>query len=186
MDTPLTLSAAFILGLFSTLHCVGMCGGIVGALSLSLPNQIKSNRLRLSLYLIALNTGRIMSYMLAGLIAGSVGAQIMTVFNNGHTILQASGVAMMIAMGLYIAGWLPQLTLIEKLGIPIWKKLEPVSRRFLPISNLPQALAYGLIWGWLPCGMVYFVVLWTLNSGSAWQGALTMLSFGAGTFSTLR
>ncbi|MCW8831672.1 MAG: sulfite exporter TauE/SafE family protein, partial [Gammaproteobacteria bacterium] len=92
---------------------------------------------------------------------------------------------MMIAVGLYLSGWLPQLANIERVGVPLWKKLEPIGRRLLPVSSPFKALAYGIIWGWLPCGMVYFVLIWALSAGSAIQGAAIMLAFGLGTLPTL-
>ena len=87
----------------------------------------------------------------------------------------------MIAIGLYLAGWLPQLSRVERIGVPLWKVLEPIGRRLVPVNTMPKALLYGLVWGWLPCGMVYFVLVWALTSGSATQGALTMAAFGLGT-----
>ena len=92
---------------------------------------------------------------------------------------------MMIAIGLYLTGWVPQLAIIEKIGVPVWRKLEPLGRRLLPVASLPKAMAYGVIWGWLPCGLVYFVLVWALTAGNAVQGALTMLAFGLGTLPTL-
>lgn len=187
MNGPTTLSAAFLLGLFSTVHCIGMCGGIIGALSLSLPAPIREQKTRLLLYVSSYNLGRILSYSLAGLIAGALGSGVYTGtgLEQGHRWLQLAGVAMMIAIGLYLAGWLPQLSMVEKLGLPLWRKLEPLGRRLLPVASLPRALAYGMIWGWLPCGLVYFMLLWTLTSGGAVEGALTMLAFGLGTLPTL-
>lgn len=187
MDTPVSLTSAFLLGLFTTLHCVGMCGGIIGALSLGLPAKIRDNKLRLLLFVGTYNLGRIISYSLAGLLAGALGAEVLTSvgFKQGHQILQYIGVGMMIAVGTYLAGWLPQLAYVEKIGRPLWKKLEPVGRRLLPVSNPLKALSYGLIWGWLPCGMVYFVLIWALSAGSALQGASLMLAFGLGTLPTL-
>ena len=187
MDNPVTFTAAFLMGLFSTIHCIGMCGGIIGALSLSLPAEIRSNKMRMFLFVSTYNIGRIISYTLAGLIAGAIGAGVVTTtsFSQGHTVLQAIGVAMMIAIGLYLAGWVPQLAVVEKVGVPVWKKLEPIGRKLLPVASLPKALAYGLIWGWLPCGLVYFVLLWALTAGDAVTGALTMLAFGLGTLPTL-
>jgi sulfite exporter TauE/SafE len=187
MDTPLTLGSAFLLGLFTTLHCVGMCGGIIGALSLGLPAKIRDNKLQLLFFVGTYNLGRIISYSLAGLLAGAVGTEILTSvgFKQGHQILQYIGIAMMISVGLYLSGWLPQLAYVEKIGRPLWKKLEPFGRKLLPVSNPFKALAYGLIWGWLPCGMVYFVLIWALSAGSAVQGALLMLAFGLGTLPTL-
>ena len=91
----------------------------------------------------------------------------------------------MIASGLYLAGWLPQLSKIERIGTPLWKLLEPIGRKLVPVTTMPRALLYGLVWGWLPCGMVYFVLVWALTSGSATQGALTMAAFGLGTLPAL-
>ena len=187
MDNPLTYTSAFLLGLFSTIHCVGMCGGIIGALSLSLPVEIRNNKARMLMFITTYNIGRILSYSFAGLVAGAIGTGVLASagFDQGHAVLRAIGVAMMIAIGLYLAGWLPQLAIVEKIGVPVWKKLEPVGRKLLPVASLPKAMAYGLIWGWLPCGLVYFVLLWALTAGNAAQGALTMLAFGIGTLPTL-
>ena len=187
MENPLTYTSAFLLGLFSTIHCVGMCGGIIGALSLSLPVEIRNNKARMLMFITTYNIGRILSYSFAGLVAGAIGTGVLASagFDQGHAVLRAIGVAMMVAIGLYLAGWLPQLAIVEKIGVPVWKKLEPVGRKLLPVASLPKAMAYGLIWGWLPCGLVYFVLLWALTAGNAAQGALTMLAFGIGTLPTL-
>lgn len=187
MENPLTYTSAFLLGLFSTIHCVGMCGGIIGALSLSLPVEIRNNKPRMLMFITTYNIGRILSYSFAGLVAGAIGTGVLASagFDQGHAVLRAVGVAMMVAIGLYLAGWLPQLAIVEKIGVPVWKKLEPVGRKLLPVASLPKAMAYGLIWGWLPCGLVYFVLLWALTAGNAMQGALTMLAFGIGTLPTL-
>jgi sulfite exporter TauE/SafE len=187
MENPITYTSAFLLGLFSTIHCVGMCGGIIGALSLSLPAEIRRDRPQMLMFVTTYNIGRIFSYSLAGLVAGAIGTGVLASvgFDQGHTILRALGIAMMIAIGLYLAGWVPQLAVIEKMGVPVWKKLEPIGRRLLPVASLPKALAYGVIWGWLPCGLVYFVLVWALTAGNAVQGALTMLAFGLGTLPTL-
>ena len=187
MENPITYTSAFLLGLFSTIHCIGMCGGIIGALSLSLPAQIRTDKPRMLMFVTTYNIGRIFSYCLAGLVAGAIGTGVLASvgFDQGHAVLRALGVAMMIAIGLYLAGWVPQLAVVEKIGIPVWKKLEPLGRRLLPVATLPKALAYGIIWGWLPCGLVYFVLVWALTAGNAVQGALTMLAFGLGTLPTL-
>ncbi len=187
MDTPLTLTSAFLLGLFSTVHCIGMCGGIIGALSLSLPMEIRNHKPRLLVFVTTYNIGRITSYTIAGLVAGALGSSMQagTGLEQGHAILRTISIAMMVAIGIYLAGWFPQLAVVEKAGVPVWKKLEPIGRKLLPVASLPKALAYGLIWGWLPCGLVYFVLIWTLTSGAAVTGALTMLAFGLGTLPTL-
>lgn len=187
MNDPVTLTSAFLLGFFSTMHCIGMCGGIIGALSLSLPVEIRNHKPKLFTFVLSYNIGRLISYSVAGLIAGAVGTGVLQSagFDQGHAILRTIGVAMMVAIGIYLTGWLPQLASVEKIGIPVWKRLEPIGRKLVPVASLPKALAYGLIWGWLPCGLVYFVLIWALTAGDAVSGALTMLAFGAGTLPTL-
>jgi sulfite exporter TauE/SafE len=91
----------------------------------------------------------------------------------------------MIAMGLYIGGWWHGLLRIEQLGGSLWKHLQPLGQRLLPVKRLDQALLLGMVWGWLPCGLVYTMLIWTLASGGWKEGALFMLSFGAGTLPTL-
>jgi len=187
MDSPQSLASAFILGLFSTVHCVGMCGGIIGALSLSLPDNIRQQRLPHVLFISLYNLGRILSYSFAGLVVGYIGAEAAayTDMSGGPSVLRYTGVVLMIAIGLYLAGWLPQLSKVERIGTPVWKLLEPIGRKLVPVTTMPRALLYGLVWGWLPCGMVYFVLVWALTSGSATQGALTMAAFGLGTLPSL-
>ena len=188
MEDQLTYTSAFLLGFVSsTMHCIGMCGGIIGALSLSLPADVRAHKSRLLLFITTYNIGRIASYSIAGVIAGAIGAGalVSSGFDHGHVVLQYIGVAMMVAIGLYLAGWVPQLAIVEKIGVPVWRKLEPIGRRLLPVTSLPQALGYGLIWGWLPCGLVYFSLLYALSSGDAIKGGFTMLAFGLGTLPAL-
>lgn len=187
MESALTLTSAFLLGLFSSVHCIGMCGGIVGALCLNIPAPVRNNKLKLVTFITALNTGRIVSYMMAGVIAGGLGLGLLGSFNydQNHNILRYVAAGVMIVTGLYLSGWMPQLSRVEKIGIPLWKKLEPLSRRFLPLNTLTRALTYGLVWGWLPCGLVYFVLLTAIANADVQFGALLMLSFGLGTLPTL-
>jgi sulfite exporter TauE/SafE len=87
----------------------------------------------------------------------------------------------MIALGLYIGGWWFGLRQIEKVGGIIWQKIEPISRRFIPINSLFQAFILGALWGWLPCGLVYTILIWSISTSNAIEGGLLMLSFGLGT-----
>ncbi|MFC2417318.1 MAG: sulfite exporter TauE/SafE family protein, partial [Eikenella corrodens] len=74
---------------------------------------------------------------------------------------------------------------VEKLGRPVWRRLNPLLNRLLPIQNTPACFGVGLLWGWLPCGMVYSASLYALGSGKAVDGALMMLAFGLGTLPNL-
>ena len=115
--------------------------------------------------------------------AGLFGAGIaeLPLLKEGHGIARTLAALVVIAVGLYLTAWIPQLQRMDRLGDPIWRRLEPIGRRLLPVSSLPQAMLFGLIWGWLPCGLVYYVLILTISSGSAMNGALCMLSFGIGT-----
>lgn len=178
----ITYISAFFVGLFSTVHCLGMCGGIVGALTFSLPEDIRSNRWRLIPYVSAYNLGRISSYTLIGALAGSLGNQVLELLpSSGHLILQLCASALMIGIGLYLAGWFPAFTRIEHIGKPVWKKLEPISQKLIPVKSPWHAYLFGTVWGWLPCGLVYTALIWSVTASSAKEGALLMLAFGAGT-----
>ena len=186
MDTEITFISAFFIGLFSTLHCVGMCGGIIGALTFSLPEHIRNNRWRLIPYVSAYNFGRITSYTLAGALAGSFGENIVALApQKGHLVLQLFATILMVGIGLYLAGWFPAFAKIEHIGKPIWKKLEPISQKLIPVKSPSHAYLFGIVWGWLPCGLVYTALIWSSTASSAKDGALLMLAFGAGTLPTV-
>jgi len=179
----LTFVSAFIVGLFSTLHCLGMCGGIIGALTFSLPDEIRQHRPRLIAYLSAYSTGRILSYVVAGSLAAGIGSWLVTVVSPkyGHLVLQSIAFVFMFSIGLYLAGWFPRFSSIEQIGRPVWAKLEPLGQKLLPVRNPVHAFLFGLIWGWLPCGLVYSALIWSSTIGSGVDGALFMLAFGVGT-----
>ncbi|RMO12161.1 hypothetical protein ALQ47_00283 [Pseudomonas cichorii] len=176
---PLLLSA-LILGLLGGGHCLGMCGGLMGALTLAIPKEQRSRRFRL---LLAYNLGRIFSYACAGLLLGLAG---WAVANSPLAMaMRVIAALLLIAMGLYLAGWWSGLTRIERLGRGLWRHLQPVATRLLPISSLPRAMLLGALWGWLPCGLVYSTLLWAASQGNAMDSALLMLAFGLGTWPVL-
>ena len=141
---------AFLVGLFSTLHCIGMCGGIIGAITFSLPQEIRESRWRLAPYISAYNLGRITSYTLAGAAAGTIGQIFSGSFQQyGHLILQSLATVLMVAIGLYLAGWFPRFASVEQLGRPIWKKLEPISKKLLPVKSPVHAYLFGMVWAGL-------------------------------------
>ncbi|BAN49578.1 sulfite exporter TauE/SafE family protein [Metapseudomonas resinovorans] len=176
---PLLLSA-FILGLLGGGHCLGMCGGLMGALTLAIPPEQRARRLRL---LLAYNVGRIASYTLAGLLIGLAGWAIAS--SPAAMGLRVVAAVLLITMGLYLAGWWSGLTRIEALGQGLWRHIQPIARKLLPVSSLPRALLLGGLWGWLPCGLVYSTLLWSASQGSAADSALLMLAFGVGTLPVL-
>ena len=174
---------AFIMGLFSSMHCIGMCGSIIGTLTLSLSPEIRNNKKRLLPFVFNYNFGRITSYAIAGSLVGAIEALLTMPLGetHGHRILQLLSAAIMTGAGLYIAGWFPRFAYIEKAGTPIWKKLEPYGRKLIPVKNHTHAYLFGMVWGWLPCGLVYAALAIAATTGDAVNSALTMLAFGLGT-----
>lgn len=178
---------AFTVGLFGGVHCVGMCGGIVGALSFGLPEQTRGRFSTLLPYLINYNLGRLLSYTLAGALVGGIGALAanMVALHQAQMLLQVLAGVFMVAMGLYLGGWWYGMSRLERLGGNVWRLIEPFGRRLLPVKHPGQALVMGIVWGWLPCGLVYSALIWAISAGSAQQGALLLLSFGLGTLPNL-
>ncbi|CAH0296447.1 hypothetical protein SRABI70_04219 [Pseudomonas sp. Bi70] len=174
------LISALILGLLGGGHCLGMCGGLMGALSLAIPAERRHQRLRL---LVAYNAGRILSYTAAGLLLGLAGWALAS--GPLAAVLRSIAGLLLIAMGLYLAGWWSGLTRIEALGRGLWRRLQPITRRFMPITSAPRALLLGGLWGWLPCGLVYSTLLWAASQGDALHSAALMFAFGLGTLPVL-
>lgn len=179
--------SAFLVGLMSGVHCIGMCGGIVSAISMSRQQQVQSSMGVYIRWLLAYNTGRLISYTLAGALMGGVGwiVSYWSAIRELQLGLQLFAAIIMILLGLYISGWWMILVHVEKMGAMLWRYLEPLGKNFLPLKNQRQALMLGLFWGWLPCGLVYSVLIWAIASGSFWEGALLMLFFGLGTLPNL-
>lgn len=178
------LFSALLLGLLGGGHCLGMCGGIVAAMSMGLPGQGGGRRFALML---AYNLGRLVSYSLAGALAGGIGLLVAGVLPvaMAQKALLLTAALFMLLMGLYVSGWWNGLALIERQGGHLWRKIEPLGRKLLPVRNPTQALLLGLVWGWLPCGLVYSMLVTALSSGGAIPGAALMLAFGLGTLPNL-
>lgn len=174
--------SVFLVGLLGGVHCVGMCGGIVTALSLS----SATNRPAVPT-LLAYNFGRVTSYALAGAIVGAIGASTLLLdrFMPAERVLYGLANVMLILLGLYLAGLSRAVLALERVGSVVWARLQPLMKRFIPVRTLPQAFFTGAVWGWLPCGLVYSVLISALATGSAAHGALLMLAFGAGTLPNL-
>lgn len=178
--------AVFLIGLLGGTHCVGMCGGIVSALTVNTVRMPGESRREWPLHL-AYNIGRIASYTLAGAAMGAIGTVGM-LFNDILPIqlgLYVAANLMLIALGLYLTGFTRALSGVEQLGHRLWSCIQPLTRRFLPARTVAQALPLGLLWGFLPCGLVYSVLATALVTGAAERGAMLMLAFGLGTLPNL-
>ncbi|MDR5897501.1 sulfite exporter TauE/SafE family protein [Halomonas vilamensis] len=182
LDLP-PLLAAFVFGLMGGAHCIGMCGGIMSALTFAVPPSMRQPA-RLGGLLLSYNVGRVMSYMLAGALVASLGT-FLSLSPSAGMALQAFAAVMLILMALYIANWWKGLLKVEAVGRRFWRYIEPFGRRLMPVVKLPQAFALGAIWGWLPCGLVYSMLAWSLAIADPLRGALLMGAFGLGTLPAL-
>jgi len=175
-------AAAFLIGLLGGVHCVGMCGGIVGALTVQAPRRRRAWDLHL-----AYSAGRIASYAGAGAVMGMIGGaglmfkQILPV----QLLLYVFANLLLIALGVHLAGLGSVLARFEALGAWLWRRVQPYSAKVLPADNPGKAFVLGALWGWLPCGLVYSMLATALLSGGAGGGAAVMLAFGLGTLPNL-
>ncbi|MCY4473360.1 MAG: sulfite exporter TauE/SafE family protein [Kistimonas sp.] len=186
MAPDLQLTTALVLGLLGAGHCVGMCGGIMAALSLGTGDSQSGTPRRTSfLILLCYNLGRIASYTLAGFLMGSLGWFLGGMGSQAGVVLRTLAGLLLVAMGLYLGGWWMGLTRLERFGHKLWRKLQPAARAGFPIRNPLQALGTGAIWGWLPCGLVYSTLVWAASCAHALKSAALMLAFGLGTLPVL-
>ncbi len=195
----LALLPLFLIGLFGGVHCVGMCGGIVSAFSLAAPARrafpvpvvaAQSAHVPYAeglLRVLGFNAGRLASYILAGALAAGLAGSVRMLTN--ITMLQTAGYwmanLMLVLLGLSLMHVWHGLSYLEMVGEFLWRRIKPMMRPLLPVERPWQAFALGALWGWVPCAMVYSVLMTAMLTGSAVQGALVMLAFGLGTLPLL-
>jgi len=151
-----------------------MCGGVTVALGIGSSDSSRA-------FLLTYNVGRLATYGTIGGVAGLFGEQIVASLPQAGLLLRTLAGALLIAMGLYINQWWMGLTRLEKIGAGLWKKIQPLSKFLIPVKTHRQALQLGLLWGLLPCGLVYSTLSWALATADWQQSALFMIAFGVGT-----
>lgn len=166
--------AAFILGLMGSGHCLFMCGGLMSALTLGQPSESTPKILFFS------NLGRLTSYCFIGILIGFLGVWLADQHQLLGKVLRSIGGCLLILMGLYIAQWYPGLKAIERIGAGLWRKSRA---RLSPNLSKPSGMfLFGILWGWLPCGLIYSTLVWaSTQASSPMQAGLLMLFFGFGT-----
>lgn len=176
--TNYSYTGAFMVGLMGAGHCMGMCGGIVGALSCSVSHQHKKSTMMLCYHL-----GRISAYSIAGALAASLTWLVSHMVPMQFMLigLRLAAGFTMILIGLSIAHLWLGMQRLELVGHHVWRIVQPYAQRSLQIQNKRQAWLAGSLWGWLPCGLVYSALTWALASGNPLEGALLMFMFGLGT-----
>jgi hypothetical protein len=176
---PAVLVTAFMAGLLGSGHCFGMCGGIAGSLG-ALP-RVGSRSLILPG--LQFNAGRLLGYALLGALAGGIlgaAGDIMTLKSIGRW-LRGLTALMVLLIGLrFLLDW-RGLDLIERSGAGLWRRILPLAVRISQRHDWIGRLGLGLCWGFLPCGLVYTVLMTAASTGSSLAGATTMFAFGLGT-----
>jgi len=169
-----TLVSALLVGLLASSHCLAMCGGLSVALGLGAGGGNTA-------YLLSYSLGRVFIYTVIGALAGLMGEQVTASLPAVGTALRLLAALLLVAMGLYISGWWMGLAKLEAVGALLFKRLRPLSRGLIPVRGHSQALSLGMVWGLLPCGLVYSSVAWALATADWRQSAVLMASFGVGT-----
>ena len=175
----LPFAAAMLIGWLGGVHCMGMCGGIVSALSMSVP---ESRRLSL---MVAYNTGRCVTYIALGVLAGFLGYAGISFVGLAPKFLYVVANLLLVGMGLYLMGWPLLVRPLELGGQHLWRHVEPIARRFFPVTTPGRALMVGLAWGFLPCGLVYSALATAIASANPVTGGLWMAGFALGTLPNL-
>jgi len=173
----LNFAGGLMAGFASSLHCVGMCGGLASGLMFSLSAQNGTAARAQALAWAQL--GRVLAYLVAGLAVGAVGSSVFIALDReiAHLALRWAGGAMLVYIGMSVAGWAPGLAGLDRLAAGFAGRAQ----RALSISGPAAPLAAGFAWGAMPCGMVYAALLYAMMTGSAQGGALVMAGFGLGT-----
>lgn len=171
------LVAALLMGFFGSPHCLGMCGGLVTAFGLSMKEATPAKRRRL---VATYHLGRLLSYASLGLIAGLIGTAVLQPLMVGNSTPRILLGLVLVFVGMTMLG-LPFLNQLERLGMRFWQALAPLRKRVFPLNTYPRALTAGLLWGFLPCGLVYGALLIAVVAHDPLSGAALMFVFGLGT-----
>jgi hypothetical protein len=177
-----TLFSALMMGFIGSTHCIGMCGGIISTLSTNFSGNTQHNPFSIQLFY---NIGRITSYGFIGLLIGMFSSSLMELLPDPHAFSMKIAGIFFILVGLYISQLLNSLRYLESAGQVIWRKIEPFGRKYLPATSIGHAWKLGLVWGWLPCGLVYSALALAITQLNPLHSALTMVVFGLGTLPTL-
>ncbi len=168
---------ALLLGMAGSSHCLAMCGGISCAIGLNSPS-LKQDRVKL---LLSFNFGRICSYALAGLALGSLSYGLFSFHQTLLPYARMLAALLLLAMALHFMGWWQGISQLERNGQRLWRYIAHCVQLSLPLHSWQQGLALGLIWGWLPCGLIYSTLSWAVLAEHPLQAAAQMLAFGIGT-----
>lgn len=172
------LVAAFVTGLLGSAHCFGMCAGISGLFAINA--SVASLRPQIPMAM-SYNAGRVLSYAFLGMVVATLGQTVVKAMPEVAAPVRLASGLLIVIVGLQVAFSWRFLAPVEKAGAKIWQRIAPAAKGLLPVTSIPKALGLGLLWGWLPCGLVYSVLLLAATTANALSGGLVMLAFGVGT-----
>lgn len=165
------LVSAFFMGVVGGPHCVAMCGAACAGIGrMASPQSVRA--------LLWFQLGRLLGYSaLGGLVAGSV--QLFAWMGTNTAVLRPLWTALHVS-ALFLGAWLlvqgRQPRWIDGLGQSVWRGIR--GKMQTPGARVPAVL--GMVWAFMPCGLLYSALLAASLSGSAWGGAFTMAAFAAG------
>ncbi len=173
-------------GLLGSVHCLAMCGGLSGALAYSTANQSANNGRKIFYYQLFYNLGRITTYIILGALMAVLGDFLAAALGNyGIKIIRHIAGLLIIGLGFYITKWWSGISKIEQIGAKLWNKIAPFMKKLLPVRTPLHAVGIGLLWGFLPCGLVYSTLSLATASTSPFYGAAIMAAFGIGTLPSM-
>jgi len=178
----ISFAAAFVAGIAGSAHCFAMCGALAGAFGMR-ARAISPSANAAFGNALWYHAGRLSGYTVAGALCGLFGATLQNIIDPvriGPWLRVASGLLLLLVALRILSPWNP-LRRLETLGAMLWRQLQPLAGKAGSLSGSVQALALGLLWGWLPCGLVYSMLLFATLSGHAASGAGILLAFGLGT-----
>lgn len=182
----ISLGAAFVAGTAGSTHCFAMCGGMAAAFGMRsrvTATDARGAFVNASSY----HLGRIAGYAIVGAVFGLAGAMLRSGFDlmRVSAVMRiASGVLMILIALRLLIRW-NALAVVEQLGARFWSMLRPLAQRAARSEGPGGALMIGILWGWLPCGLVYSMVLLAATSGDPSYGAWIMAAFGLGTLPSM-
>ena len=175
--TTALLVAALLMGFFGSPHCLGMCGGLVTAFGLSMKDVSPAKRRAL---VATYHFGRLTSYAFLGLVAGLIGTAVLQPLMQSNSAPRILLGLVLVFVGVTMLG-APFLKNLERFGMRFWQYLSPIRQKVFPLNTFPRALSAGLLWGFLPCGLVYGALLIAVVAHNPLSGAALMFVFGLGT-----
>lgn len=172
------LVASLLLGVGGAPHCAGMCGGIASSFSFAIPEPLRQGR-KLWVWQGLFSAGRVTTYTAMGAVAGALSHQLLSRLPAPNMAIGLGLSAIfMLLLAAHFAGKQAGLHLVEAAGKRLWQRIQPATRGLMPVDQPLKAYLLGVLWGWLPCGLIYSALALAATSGTAISGALIMAVFG--------